>query len=194
MDILQDEEVEGGIVINPNSAYAKEMRKHEMWPSVYGRTPGRPFAQYATEYPRMLYLARKHPRSGKYSAGEIYPNAADFEKANEYERAFLLVDTFNKSCQKKVEDADAQSRAYADGWRATATEALAYAESFEIEMGRVAAEVEFGAKRMSDQAQRELKQAHTETHEHVVDVQPAGKRRGRPSRVVTGSGEVAPDA
>jgi hypothetical protein len=191
-DIFQDEEAEGGIVVNPNSAYAKEMRKWEMWPSIYGKNPGRPYAQYATEYPRMLYIARKHPRTGKYSCGDVYPNAMDFLTPNDFERAALFVESFNRSCQKKVEDESACNKAISDGWSLTQEMALQRAEAMEIEIAKVAAEVEFGARRMSEPAQRELAAAHAATEHHVTDVQPQ-RKRGRPAkgtRVFTGAGEV----
>lgn len=183
-------EVEAGIVINPNSEFAKEMRRWEMHPSVYGKTPGRPYDQVKTEYPRMLYKAQKL-QSGKYSAGEIYPNAMHYQHPGEYEQAMLRIESFNKTCQRVVGSDQELEQAASNGWRKTAPEALAYAESFEQDMARAAAEAEYAVKRMSATAQAEFKAVQQDTHEHITDIQPK-RKRGRPAKGVKGISQSGP--
>lgn len=168
-----DLEVEGGVVINPNSAYAREMRKWEMFPSQYGKNPGNPWDQVRANgaFPKMLYKAHKL-QNGKYSAGEIYPTALDCANMAELERAHLLIDRFNRECQKKVDDQAQMERAYSDGWRATAPEALEAAEAYERDIAKAAGEAAFQASRMTEKAQREFAAANADTEHHVVDVVP----------------------
>lgn len=178
-----------GIVVNPDSEYAKEMNKWEMFPNKYGgdNPPGRPYDQVKTEYPRMLYRAQKM-RNGKYSAGEIYPNTTDYLNPSEFERAMLFVETFNRSCQLKVFSDQELERAYAEGWRKTSPEALDHAERLEQDMATAAAEAAFQAKSMSANAQREFKEAGEQTHEHVTDVVPVKASGKATTTAVSGSG------
>lgn len=189
MSVMLDEEIEGGIVLNPNSELAKELRKWEQFPGIYGKTPGNPYVY--REYPRLLYKAQKLV-NGKYSVGEVPPDPMLFETAAKLERATLMVERFNKSCQLVVGNDQELSREHDKGWRKTQQEALDYAEALEIDMATAAAEAAFHAKRMSASAQAEFAKANAETHEHIVDVQPK-RKRGRPAKgtiAIAGSGEV----
>lgn len=175
---LIDEEIEGGIVINPNSELAKELRKWEQFPGPYGKNPGNPYVY--REYPRLMYLARKL-ENGKYSCGEVPPDPMFFVTSAQLERETLKVDRFNRSCFLQVGNDTEMEKAYANGYRKTQDEAMAHAEALEQNIATAAAEAAFHAKRMSPQAQAEFAAANAETHEHVVDVQPQ-RKRGRPAK------------
>lgn len=129
-------------------------------------------------YPKMLYKARKHP-NGKVSVGDVPPNPYHYTNPSEFERACLLVENFNASCQKKVGDEEQERLAFGQGWRATQEDALKLFEEEEQALAQAAAEAAASAKRMTPKAQEELKAADAQTHEHVTDVAPTRNARGR---------------
>jgi hypothetical protein len=144
-----------------------------MFPSVYGKTPGRPYDQVKANgaFPKMLYRAQRL-KNGQYSAGEVFPNAMDYANPAEYERAMFFVETFNKSCQLIVHDSHALDAEIARGWRLTATEALDHVEALEQDIAQAAGEAAHAVARMSAKAQQEYAAASAATEHHVVDVVP----------------------
>ncbi len=127
------------------------------------------------EYPKLLYKAKKKA-NGVVSVGEVTPNAMDFERMDQYERATLYVESFNRGCQKLVKSEDEERAAKRDGWCVTQTEALDRAEGLEVDIARAAAEAIAATKRMSPKAQEEFAMAEAATSDHVTDVTP--KRKG----------------
>ncbi len=121
------------------------------------------------EYPKLLYKAKKKP-NGSMSVGDVTPNAMDFERMDQYERATLYVESFNRSCQKLVRSEDEERSAKREGWCVTQTEALDRAEALEVDMARASAEAIAASKRMSPKAQEEFKAAEDATSDHVTDV------------------------
>lgn len=169
---------------SPTSELGKELRKWEQHPTVYSLTedgdhaPGNPYTFRA--YPTMLYRAELV--NGKATVIEqepeyslIYPN----DEA--YQRACLAVQAANKRRQKIVSDEAQERIAKGQGWANSPQEALEVCEAQQIAIAQAAAEANHAAQRMSDQAQRELREANEATEHHVVDVQPK-KKRGRPAK------------
>lgn len=184
-----------GIVINPSSEYAKELRKWEQHHTRFAlneegdSVPGHPYVY--RPYPRMLYKAYKRP-NGQYACVEGTPSPFLYPDAQSYERACFEVDQFNKSCQRIVQSEGEEAREKGQGWRNSPAEALELAEAREQEMAQAAAEANFAVQRMTGQAKQEWADAAEQTHEHVVDVVPK-RKRGRPAKAkvaVTGTGPV----
>lgn len=171
------------VVINPASEWGKELRKWEQHPTKYAldengdMKPGNPYV--FRPYPRMLYRARPNPQ-GQVVCLMAMPDTYAFQEANQYERAVLQVDTFNKSCQKIVESEDAERLACGQGWCVTPHLALARYEEEQQAIARAAAEAAHAAQRMTEKAKAELATAEASTHQHVTDVVGAShKTRGR---------------
>jgi hypothetical protein len=132
-----------GLVINPESEYAKELAR---W-----NTPKRDggFGPDGYEpYPRMVYQAIA--RNGKAEVGD----PAD--------------EQFSARCQLIVRSEAEYDRARAQGWRATPTEALAHAEALQIAIATAAAEASFAAQRMTPKAQAERAALEAKTDKHVT--------------------------
>ena len=162
---------------NPEGAYAKELEKWNLPKNQGGHN-----ANGFEPYPRMLYRALKKP-NGQVICMEPEPSPFGWQNEQDYARACLHAEGLTKSCQHIVHSEQEEREAIASGWSLSAKEALARFEAHEQEIARVAAEVNFAARRMSDTAQREHATATNATHEHVTDVQPK-KKRGRPARGV----------
>lgn len=182
-----------GIVISPESELGRELARWEQHRTKYvgdEQQPGNPYA--FRPYPRMVYQARSHP-SGQTRCLTPMPQTFDYVTMDQYERALLHAESFNKSCQRIVQSEREYTQARDEGWRDTPAEALQHHEALERAIGDAAAEAAFSAQRMSSKAQRELQAADEATHEHVVDVKPA-RKRGRPAKgtphAVTRSGEL----
>ncbi len=132
-----------GLVINPDSEYAKELAK---W-----NTPKRDggFGPDGYEpYPRMIY--RAIARQGKAEVGDVRD------------------EQFSAACQLIVRSPAEFDRAIADGWRATPTEALAHADALQVAMATAAAEAAFAAQRMTPKAQAERAKLEAATDKHVT--------------------------
>lgn len=179
------------IVISPSSELGKELRKWEQSPTPLAideegdMRPGNPY-QFRP-FPVMLYKAFPRP-NGQVRCMEAMPSPYLYTSPDQYERAVLEVESFNKSCQRIVTDERERSTAYAQGWCDTPDLALAKAEALAQDVANAAAEAAYGASRMRETARREFDAAQAETHEHVVDVQP--RRRGRQPKAITGAGPV----
>lgn len=167
-----------GVQISEDSALGKEMAKWE-----------KPYRFEA--YPRMLYYARKV--DGKAICMMPMPSQFGWRDAGEYQMAILQAESITKSNQRIVQSEDEEKRAREEGWRETPQAALEHHEAIEREIGKAAAEANFGARRMGVAAQREHREATDSTHEHVVDLKPKRKytRRSKAKPVaVTRSGEM----
>lgn len=169
-----------GMEISPESALGQEMAKWDK-PYVY------------REYPKMVYYARTV--DGKAICLMPTPSMFGWRDAAEYQMAILQAEAITKSNQRIVQNEDEEQRAREEGWRETPQAALAHHEAVEREIGKAAAEANFGARRMGELAQREHQAATDSTHEHVVDLKPKRKytRRSKATPIaVTGRGEVEP--
>lgn len=173
------------VVISPDSELGKELAKWEQTVTKYvpdGEAPGRPY-QYRP-YPRMLY------RAVKKSNGKVV--CVDNPLAYDTEREQLEAERVSKQCQRIVQSDVEERNAMNEGWRESPTEALSAHEQHEQNIGQAAAELEFSAQRMSAKARAEIKAAHADTSDHVVDVKPKRKYNRKTKGVVpvTGAGEV----
>lgn len=165
-----------GIVINPESEYAKELAKWDTPKRMGGMGPNG-----FEEYPRMLYIAKRLP-NGKPGVMMDPPSSIGWTDAGAYTKAVLDAESFTASCQRIVNDRYEHDKATKQGWRPSPQEALDAFEAEQQDVARAAAETAFAAQRMSDTARRELAEADEGTSEHVTDV--VGKRGpGRPRKV-----------
>lgn len=156
-----------GIVYTPESEYAKELAKWNTPRSQGGMRPDHP-----EMYPAMLYKANKRP-DGKYTVIEVddrffsgHPGSAEA-----WSRANYIT----------VRDESEERRKLNEGWRKSPGEAMEYAERFEREMARAAAERAYADRNMSDAAKSEAAQAEAATMEHVPEV-PTKRGPGRPRK------------
>lgn len=136
-------------------------------------------------FPAMLYKAQKKS-NGKVVVIDGEPDLNHFSgltASDDYSRALFAVTAFNKQNQRIVQNKDEEKRAHDEGWRDTPQEALSFYERLEEEIGRAAAETNFAVQAMSAKAREEHRAATDATHEHVTDVIPPKRKRGRPAKV-----------
>lgn len=179
-----DQDAPPSVVIAPHSALGKELRKWEqhithLTPA--GTRPGNPYVY--RPFPKMLYKAEKHPQSGQPVCVMANPHPWHYASADELQHAQNMQASWNTNHQRIARDEGEEALAKGQGWANSPAEALELFERSRIDISRVAAEANYTAARMGDQAQREWKEAADATADHVVDVQ--GKKRGRPAKVVT---------
>jgi len=170
-----DEEAPGGLVINPHSALGKELRKWEQHRTELvprGTNPGNPYVY--REYPKMLYRAQRLP-NGQSGCLAQHPDPYQFERADQFERAVLMVESFNRSCTRVVSDESQERIAIGQGWALDPKAAMAVYEQEQQAIGNAAAEAAYAAQGMTSKAREELKAADASTHQHVTDVK-GGKR------------------
>lgn len=154
---FRDQSGPGGVVHNPASPYAREMRKWEMGYSPYG-PPGRPREQVGHQaYPAAFYKMKRSASNGDFVV-EHYREAADETEARNLESL---------------------------GYREGRVAAIALVESREQEIAVAAAERNYRDRNMSEKAKAEAAQAEDATSAHLAEVPVTPiKRRGRPRKVV----------
>ena len=170
-----DEEAPGGLVINPHSALGKELRKWEQHRTELvprGTNPGNPYVY--RPYPKMLYRAQRLP-NGQAGCLAQAPNPYAFERGEAFERAVLMVESFNRSCTRIVSDESQERIAIGQGWALDPQAAMAVYEQEQQAIGNAAAEAAYAAQGMTSKARDELKAADASTHQHVTDVK-GGKK------------------
>ena len=171
-----DEEAPGGLVINPHSALGKELRKWEQHRTELvprGTNPGNPYVY--RPYPKMLYRAQALP-NGQYGCLAQAPNPYTFERPEAFERAVLMVESFNRSCTRIVSDEGQERIAIGQGWALDPQAAMAVYEQEQQAIGNAAAEAAHAAQGMTSKARAELTAADASTHQHVTDVK--GSKKG----------------
>lgn len=179
-NVIEDENVDGGIVVNAASAYAKEMAKWEQFPSKFtgSKGPGNPY-QYRP-FPKMLYQA-KH-RGAKVVCMAEPPHPMAFPNASEHARAEQEADAFNQSCQRIVNNEAEMAKAFESGWRESIEDAVAFVKERDRSISTAAAERNYQDRNMSDAAKREIAEAEAAADgQHLPEV--PVKRRGRPRKV-----------
>lgn len=157
------------IVWPPESPYVIEMEK---W-----NTPKRAGGHNANgyePYPRMLYLAVKHPTKGQYMVGDyIGMQSLDMSLVAQAE-------AFTRGCQMTVGNEQEELNAKSRGWRNSPADALALAEKQERAVGDAAAEEQWRLKnRHGELARREFEAADRATDAHLPTLPEAPRRRGR---------------
>jgi hypothetical protein len=142
--------ISDAVQLGKDSAYAKEITKHEAHHTQYG-PPGRPY-EYRP-YPTMMYRASR-PKEG----GEI-PNFDQMEAANDHER---------ESCEQQ---------GFVHGGKAAALAAL---ERQEFEIAELAANRAANDRAMSERARAEAARVEDAAGiQHVASIGEANKKTGR---------------
>lgn len=157
-----------GRQVSTASDLGKELMKHE-----------RP-ANYRPEdnlYPRAMYKASRD-ENGKIrvQADEPDPNSM---APDAYNRALGRVQAFNRQNFMSVPSFEEHMKMRERGWRDNPTEALAYFDEQERNVGNLAAERAFKDKRMSELAQKEAAEADAATEFHLPEI-PEKRKPGRP--------------
>lgn len=128
------------VIYAPDSAYAKEMVKHEAQYSPFG--PGlKPYAYRL--YPMMLH------RAGRPAGG-------------------LGADTIVETCTVESETQEANERS--KGFRRTPLEALEHFTAQQFEIAELAANGAFHERRMTPAAQQEAFDARQEAGVHIAEI------------------------
>jgi len=172
-----DQSLPGGVVVNPHSAYAQELKKWNT-PKRYG---GMNVDGYE-EYPRTLYKAIDFG-TGKAEVHRMppprwaYPSGTEGDK--QWDLACLNAEQITKQCQATVHNDTEKANYLSRGWTLTQDEALEAYEKQQQTIGDAAAERVFRDQRMSEKARAEADAADKATHAHVPDVPAPKKRRGR---------------
>jgi len=135
-----------GILYSPDSAYSVERRKHETTHGEWG-PPGK--AAVFTEFPKMVYRAKRKPAGGP-------PEIEHFIVNDEQEQRNML------------------SRGYVQG----PDKAIESLEHGEQELARAAAERAYADQRMSAKAREESTAADDATIAHLGEVPEIPIRRG----------------
>ena len=177
------------VVINPESEYAKELRKWEQFPEKVNGTmypAGNPYVY--RPFPKMLYKAQTWPRTGKAACFAPPVSPYGWPNQDQYQQALLEAEHFTTSCQRTVKDEGEYGLARGQGWCESPQDALAHYEAAQKALSDAAAEAAFMAARMSEAAQREFNAAQAATHEHVADVDAPKRRPGRPRKLETQEG------
>jgi len=161
---------------NPRTDYGKELAKFEQHRTRFtdpdGDPPVHPGNPYTfREYPRMVYRAIQHPRTGKTICMDVAPNPMLFTTAHEYNNAIDATERLNRECWKIVQDEVAFRNAKNEGWRESPVLAL---EAHEQRMCAVAEETarrHFSDQSMTPKAQAEAAAIDASTEHQVPDVQ-----------------------
>lgn len=132
------------------------------------------------EFPKLLYMARPHPISGRY-----YVALEADELSLDRTRTLVEAQQFNRSCQLLVETPEMEERALRDGWRKSQAEAMEYREQFVEKQAIAAAERNYDDRRMSEKAAAEAKAIEEKIHGHVPEIpaQPTEKKPTDPAKV-----------
>jgi hypothetical protein len=145
---------EPGIVVIPGSNYAKEMAKHEQFPSKYGEVPGNPYVY--RPFPKMVYQAQVWQGKAVCMATaepNAYPNPSEQLRAEEAARSF------SERCQRTVNDQMEYQRAMEAGFRESPVEAVEYLEAKQRAIADAAAERNYADRNMGEKAKAESKVA-----------------------------------
>jgi uncharacterized protein (DUF4415 family) len=175
------------IIHNPSGATSEELRKWEQHNTIYAMTPdgdfkpGNPYV--FRPYPKMLFMAKTNPKTGKMSVGEVQPAPWLYTNMQDLERDTNFVEGFNRQCQKIVQNEDEDLKAQGQGWCEKQDEALRRAEKHYEDMAEEAARVHYQVARMGEKARAEFKEADASTSQHILDVKPK-RKRGRPAKGV----------
>lgn len=164
------------VIYQPESEYAKELMKWEMFPrhNVDGTLipAGRPYTFQA--YPKMLYKAFERS-NGKIECMTPEPSPRLYKDPTDFDFAMREATAFNKECYCVVPSEAEHAKQAAQGWKDTPQEAIAYLNGLKDDIARAAAEAAYTAKSMGSKAQAEYEALTDATSEHVVDVK-GGKK------------------
>lgn len=154
------------------TSYGKELAKWEQHRTRFtddDNPPGNPYV--FRMYPRMMFRAVKHPKTGQMVCMAVPPNPMLFTTPHEYDRACLDIERMNRECSRTVNSDEEFRIAKNDGWRESPALAL---ETHEQQMCAVAEETarrHFSDQRLSPEAQAEAARIDASTEHQVPDVQ-----------------------
>lgn len=161
-----------------------ELVKFEQFPSeitvMAGKPPGNPWK--FRPFPRMLRMARQHPKTGKWVMSLERPNRYDFPTETQYDQAREQYEKFSESCLRVVQTEREYDAAKAEGWRDTDKEAFEFREQEQAKLAQEAAERAYRDRNMSENAKAEAEKVEAETFGHVAEIPEAPRRRGRPAK------------
>jgi len=158
---------------SPNTEYGKELAKWEMRQSRFTNDdvpPGRANVPFQ-EYPKMLFRAVKHPKTGQTVCIETPPNPMLYDNPQAYERACAATEQLNRDCCKTVLDDVAERNAKNEGWRNSPAEALIAHEERMCAIAEETARRHYSDRSMSPEAQAEAARVDDSTEHQVPDVQ-----------------------
>ncbi len=162
----------------PDTAYGKELAKHEQRPSRFTNDdvpPGRPYRY--EEYPRMVYKAVEHPKTKQMVCMPVQPNPLQFSTPHEYDAAMRQTEELNRHCYRIVKD-DAEFRnAKNEGWHESPAVALTGHDDAMWKIAEATAERNFRDQNMSPAAKAEAAAIDNSTEHQVPDVQVEKSRR-----------------
>jgi len=131
------------------------------------RIPG--FRPEDHQYPKMLYKAQKR-HDGKVVCLDTVPPPSPLLTAEQYDRQCQIVENFNRTCIRTVQDEAEEKRAFAEDWRVSPKDALEVHEKWERMMGDEAARLAHADRNLSEKARAEKQAFEDSTPEHVAVV------------------------
>lgn len=117
------------------------------------------------EYPRMLYMAQKHPLTNVYEVA-----AKEDVLSLDQKTVLFSAEQFNRSCQKIVENERECELAMNSGWRKSQAEAMEYREGHAQAIAEAAAFRAHEDRNLSEKAKAELAKVEESTPDHVAEV------------------------
>ena len=141
------------VQISPDSAYGRELAKHEQFPVPWAPRPGNPYK--FREYPRMVYRATEHPRSGQRVVLMPIPQRHEFATDDQYRLGLFEAETINRKVTKIVNDDTEFQKAMEAGWRPSPVDALEFAKARHDSQGEAAAERNWQDRNMGEKAKAE---------------------------------------
>ena len=164
---------------SPSTDYGKELAKHEQHHTRFTNDevpPGNPYVY--REYPRMVYKAVQHPKTGQMFCMAIDPSPMMFSFPQEYQNACAATAMLNRQCYRVVQDDTEFRIAKNDGWHESPGQALSgHEEDHWKTVVEDTAKRHFSDRRMSPEAQAEAAAVDASTEHQVPDVQVEQSRR-----------------
>jgi len=117
------------------------------------------------EYPKLLYMAQKHPLSNKF-----YVALAEDELSLDRTRVLVDAQQFNRSCQMTVDSPEMEERAIKGGWRKSQGEAMQYREDESLIQATLSAHKNYEDRNMSERAKEESEAYERVTPGHVAEI------------------------
>lgn len=176
--IGDEEDIDGGIYITPQSEWGKTLAQFEQFPTPYAPRPGNPYTY--RPFPKMMYRAEKF--QGRICIDGLAADRLSFRDDAEWTRAQEEAARFTERCQLTVQNELEMSRAYEAGWRESPQEAVAHAEARDRDVSTAAAERAHADRHLSEAAQREVAQAEAAAEGHLAEIPERPRRRGRPPK------------
>lgn len=172
-----DYNAEPGIAIVPGSNLAREMAKHEQFPSKWTAAamtgPGNPYTYRAV--PKMVYRAERY--NGQPACMAAPPDPYEFKDGREFERAEAASRKFTERCQLVVNDEREYQRAMESGYRESPKDAVDHLIARELGRNNETAHRLHDDRNLSEPAKREAAAIEATADEPLPEI--PEQRRGR---------------